>query len=163
MKVGLVLALLLLPILLLSQQDPAQDAYRSWDQEHPRTDTKNRAASLLEVSAEWVAKWPDSKLAWQQRREALVQTHSHAAESWKHVGENLIRLNPPHSRAEGIAYDWVAAEVNVKEAEKLLLAEIAWQDAQPWPARPETPTLAFLIDEANFAARSYFPLQSGRH
>ena len=151
------LALSLLPAALLAQPDPAQEAYKAWEQQHPQTD-KTRYASLLEISAEWVAKWPDNKFAWDRRRDGLVLTKSHSAEQWKEVGENLIRLNPPHARASGIAYDWVAAGVNFRGAEKLLLAEIAWQDARPWPAKPENPSLAFLVDEADFAARSYFPL-----
>jgi len=145
-------------MLLQAQKDPAYDAYKAWDAEHSGSDYGARQQSLFEVSAEWVAKWPDSKLAWDQRREALLDTHSHSAELWKQVDENLIRLSPPHTRASSVAYDWVAADVNVKEAEALVSSEIEWRDAQSPPVRPQNPTLADLIDEANFTANVFPPL-----
>ncbi len=93
-------------MLLQAQKDPAFEAYKVWDAEHPETEFNARAQSLFEVSAEWVAKWPDSKVAWEARREALLYTHSHSPELWKQVSENLIRLNPPHTEASAAAYDW---------------------------------------------------------
>jgi peroxiredoxin len=145
-------------MLLQAEKDPAFEAYKAWDAEHRETDFKARAQSLFEVSAEWVAKWPDSRLAWEQRREALLYTQSHSAELWKQVDENLIRLNPPHTQASSAAYDWVAANVNLNDAEALVSSEMEWHDAQSPPVRPQNPTLADLIDEAHFTASVYPPL-----
>lgn len=92
---------------LAAQGDPAFDAYRAWDATQHGVESRTRAQHLLDVSAEWVAKWPTSGLAWEERREALVSltgaTSSSAggpsAELWKQVDENLIRLRPPHTFA----------------------------------------------------------------
>ncbi len=147
-------------MLLPAQKDPAFEAYKAWDADHPETDFNARAQSLFEVSAEWVTKWPDSEFAWHQRRNSLLYTHSHSPELWKQVSENLIRLNPPHTVASGAAYDWVAADVNLKDAEALVYSEIQWHDAQAPPTRPQNPTLADLIDEANFAANIFPALRT---
>jgi thiol-disulfide isomerase/thioredoxin len=143
------LTLLLLPLVLPAQTDPAFDAYQAWQTAHRESDYKAKAASLFDVSAEWVKQWPDSKFAWRQRRDALVGTQSHEAELWKQVDEKLIQLNPPHTFAASAAYDWVAADVNLKEAEELLTAEIDWRNARPPTPKPANPTLSDLIDEAN--------------
>ncbi len=113
---------------------------------------------MLEVSAKWVAQWPGSQFAWEQRREVLVRTRSSDAELWKQVGENIIRLYPPHAGAPMIAYDWVAAGVNVEDAEALLTAELAWQDSETKLPEPATPTLKDLIGAANRSARVFGPL-----
>jgi hypothetical protein len=113
----------LLPGLLCAQADPVFEAYKAWDSEHRRSDYKARAQSLFEVSAQWVAQWPESRLAWEQRRNSLVETHSRSPELWKQVDENLIRLSSAHTFASLAAYDWVTAAVNVKQAESLLASE----------------------------------------
>ena len=138
-----------------AQGDPAFEAYKAWNAEHRTQDYKTRAQELLTISAEWVAKWPNSQFAWYQRRDALVSLRSHSAELWKQTGENLMRLSPPHTIASSTAYDWVAAGVNIKEAEALLASELQWMDARPKPARPAAPTLADLVDEANFSSRPF--------
>jgi peroxiredoxin len=141
--------LLFSPALLLAQTDPSYEAYKAWDQEHRASEYNSRMQSLFEVSAGWVVKWPDSKFAWQQRRNSLLSTQNHSAELWKQAGENLIRLNPPHTIASSVAYDWVAFHINLKEAEALIASEIAWHDSRQMPAKPSEPSLADLIDEAN--------------
>ncbi|MGA2149216.1 MAG: TlpA disulfide reductase family protein [Bryobacteraceae bacterium] len=142
--------------LAVAQPDPAFEAYRAWESAHRDMDRKTRAQALFEVSGEWVTKWPDSRVAWQQRRDALLPLQSRSAELWKQVGDNLIRLSPPHTVAGSTAYDWVAIGVNLNDAEALLHFEINWSDAQPKPVH-DAPTLADLVDEANFASRP-FPL-----
>ncbi len=57
---------------LAAQGDPAFDAYRAWDATQHGVEYRTRAQNLLDVSAEWVAKWPNSDFAWGERREALV-------------------------------------------------------------------------------------------
>jgi hypothetical protein len=151
------LFLLLVPVILKAQDNLVFEAYKIWDQQHPRSDYKARYQSLLEASAEWVAKWPDSQLAWMQRRDAVLNSKNPTAELWKQVDEKLISLHPPHTFATVAAYDWVTAKVNVKEAETLLAAEIAWQDSKSHPTLV-SPTLDLLIDEANEAASSFDPL-----
>ena len=123
------------------------------------SDFQARTQSLLEVSADWVAKWPDNRFAWMQRRDAVLQSRSTSPELWKQVDEKIIALSPPHTFASLAAYDWVIAKVNVKDAEALLLSEIAWQDAQP---KPDTSggTLDRLIDEATWSSRSFASLQT---
>jgi len=147
------------PLLLQAQADPANEAYRAWVQLHGGEDSKTRAQSLFEISADWVAKWPDSMLlAWTWRRDSVVETRSHSPELWKQVDENLIRVSPPHSYAAAAAYDWVTAHVNLKDAETLVTSEIAWIDGQPRPTPPGQPTLADLIDDAHFGSRVFGPL-----
>ena len=136
---------------LCAQTDPAWEAYKAWDSEHQGSDYKARAQSLLEVSAGWVAKWPDSKLAWQERRDALLGTRSDSPDLWKQVDENLIRLNPPHTLASSAAYDWVMAGVNLKGAEALLASEIDFLETRTRPVRPQQPTLTDLVREAYFS------------
>lgn len=143
---------------LQAQNDPVFEAYKTWNAEHQTTDSDARAQSLFQVSAEWVAKWPDSELAWVERRNSLLSTHSHSPELWKQVDENLIRLNPPHTWALSAAQDWVAADVNLKDAETLVSAEIQRHDAQAPPALPQDPTLADLVDEADSTAEIFAPL-----
>jgi hypothetical protein len=106
--------------LLAAQGDPAVDAYRAWDATQRGVDYRTLMQRLLDVSAEWVAKWPDSLFAWRQRRDALVTNRSASAALWKQVDENIIRLSPPHTFASLAAYDWVTAGVNIEAAEKLL-------------------------------------------
>ncbi len=154
----IVLILLLLSAPLPAQKDPASEAFSAWVVEHRAADHKARSRSLFEASADWVAKWPDSQLAWRERRESLVTTGNRSAELWKQTGETLIRLNPPHTIASSIAYDWMAAGVNLKDAELLLTAEISWMDVTAAPAKPAQPSLADLIHEANFAIRALDPL-----
>jgi hypothetical protein len=113
---------------------------------------------MNKVSADWVAKWPDSQLAWHQRREALVMTHSHSAELWKQADENLIRLSPPHTMAGMAAYDWVTAGVNLADAEALVTSEIAWRDAQPRPALPAAPSLSDMVAQTNSSSSLFAPL-----
>jgi len=150
---------LLAPALLSAQVDPVFEAYDAWNRQHPMSDFQARTQSFLEVSADWVAKWPDNRSAWMWRRDAVLQSMSHSAELWKQVDEKLIALSPPHTFASLAAYDWVTAKVNVKDAEALLVSEIAWQDAQP---KPDTTsgTLDRLIDEANWSSRSFGSLQT---
>ncbi len=146
------------PLLLGAQSDPASEAYQAWEQQHRTGDDELIGRSLFDASSEWVAKWPDSRLAWTQRRESLVHTHNRSAEVWKEVGENLIRLSPPHTSAQGIAQDWVTYGINLKEAKALLTTEIAWLDARPLPAPASDPTLEDRIEEVYFRARLFGPL-----
>ncbi len=150
--------LLLLPLFLLAQPDPALETYKAWSKQHDTSDYAARAQSLFEASAEWVAKWPDSKLAWSHRRDALVGTSNHSAELWKQVDENLIRLSPPHTFAAMAAYDWIANKINVKDGEDLIASEIEWLDKQPPPALPPKPTLADLVDQAYSTLKIFGPL-----
>ena len=153
---------------LAAQGDPAFDAYRAWDATQHGVESRTRARNLLDVSADWVAKWPNSDFAWNERREALVSltagTNSSAggpsAELWKQVDENLIRLRPPHTFAALAAYDWVAAGVNLEAAEKLLLDEIAWEDSRSRPSLAASPTLADLVDQATFTSGQFVKLCS---
>lgn len=140
----------------VAQPDPAFEAYRAWQPAHRDMDRKTRAQTLFEISGEWVTKWPDSRFAWQQRRDALLSVQSRSGELWKQADENLIRLSPPHTFASLAAYDWVAAGVNLNDAEALLHSEIDWSDSRPKLAH-DAPTLADLVNEANFASRP-FPL-----
>ena len=144
---------LLLPFLLPAQTDPAFEAYQAWDRQHPTSDFKARSQSLLEASAEWVSKWPDSNFAWTQRRSAILNAPNVSAEVWKQVDEKLIALSHPHTFAGLAAYDWVTARVNMNEAEALLVNEIAWNDSLPKPGA--TSTLASLVDIANWSSRSF--------
>ena len=148
----------LAPFLLQAQPDPATETYRAWVQQHSGEDLKTRAQSLLDVSADWVVKWPDSRLAWTSRRNSLLETQSGSPELWKQVDENLIRVNPPHTFAASAAYDWVAAHVNLKDAENLVVSEIAWLDGRPQPTSSAPPSLADLVDEAQFGSRVFGPL-----
>jgi thiol-disulfide isomerase/thioredoxin len=152
------LLLAALPLLAQTPKDPAWDAYQAWQTGHQNLDYKAQSESLFDVSAKWVAQWPGSQFAWEQRREALVRTRSSDAKLWKQVGENIIRLYPPHAGAPGVAYDWVTAGVNVKDAEALLTAELAWQDDEAKLPEPATPTLTDLIEAANRSARVFGPL-----
>ncbi len=148
----ILLALLLSPFLLRAQPDPALEAFKVWDRQHPASDREAHAASLVEASGQWVAKWPDSRFAWTQRRQSLGETQNRSPELWKQVDENLIRLNPPHSYAVTMAaYDWVTYHFNLKEAIALLTSEIAWHDSQIRPTAPEVPSLGYFIDEAEWA------------
>jgi peroxiredoxin len=161
-----VLAFLAAAVIMTAQVDPAVEAYRIWDATQHGVDGRTRAQHLLDVSAEWVVKWPNNNFVWTERREALVQLTAgmnmsavgRSAEFWKQVDENLIRLNPPHTFAFEAAQDWVAARVNLDDAEKLLLAEIAWQDSRPRPAPKASPTLADLVDEATFTSGQFVML-----
>ncbi|HLK69060.1 MAG TPA: TlpA disulfide reductase family protein [Bryobacteraceae bacterium] len=146
--------LAVLPLLLTAQPDPAYEAYQAWQQQHRTSDYK----ALYEASTEWTTKWPDSRFAWQQRRDSLLQTQNRSAELWKVVDENLIRLSPQHTYASLAAYDWVTYGINLKEAEALISAEIAWQEARPKPAAAADATLADRIDEAGFSSRLFDPL-----
>ncbi len=150
-----VLLILAASAVLAAQGDPAQAAYSSWDATQRGVDYKTRNQHLLEVSAEWVAKWPDSKFAWNQRRAAMVASRGVSAELWKQVDENLIRLNPPHTYAYGAAYDWVTAGVNVEAAEKLLQDELAWEETRSKPSAGANATLADLVDEAQNTTRPF--------
>jgi thiol-disulfide isomerase/thioredoxin len=153
------LLLLLLPLLFLqADSDPAAEAYKAWELQHRDSDFKAREQSLFEVSAVWVAKWPDSKKAWNWRRESLVGTQNHSPELWKQVDENLIRLSPPHTFASLAAYDWVANGINVKAGEALIASEIEWLDARSRPALPPQPSLGDLIEEAYFGSKVFGPL-----
>jgi hypothetical protein len=102
--------------------------------------------SLYAVSPDWVAKWPDSRLVWQQRRDSMVVTRNRSAELWKQGDENLIRLSPPHTFASTAACDWAAAGVNLPEAASRAAAEIDWLESRPQPQLPEHPSLADLLD-----------------
>ncbi len=136
--------------LLAAQTDPAMDAYRAWEASQSGVDSQIRTLRLLDASADWVAKWPDSTFAWNQRRSALISIRSKSAELWKQVEENLMRLGPAHPAAWTAAMDWVAAEVNLEDAEKLLLNEMAWTQSRSRPAPKANPTLTDLLDEATF-------------
>ena len=150
-----VLLMLAVAGILSAQSDPAQGAYSAWDATQRGVDSKTRMQHLLDVSAEWVAKWPDSRLAWIQRRAAVLGMHGAAAELWKQVDENLIRLSPPHTFASAAAYDWVTAGVNVEAAERLLQDELAWEETRSKPAAGANATLADLVDEAGDATRPF--------
>jgi peroxiredoxin len=154
----LLLILSALPILLHAQPDPAADAYSAWGLEHRASDHKARAQSLFEVSAEWTVKWPESRTAWDARRDSLLGTQNRSPELWKQVDETLVRLSPPHTFADLAAYDWVTLHINLKDAEKLIASEIEWHEAQPRPNRPSAPSLADLIDEANASSILFGPL-----
>jgi len=116
--------LALVPLLLTAQSDPASEAHKTWEQQHHTGDFKSRGQARYEASAEWTAKWPDSRLAWEQRRRSLLEIDSRSPELWKEADENLIRLSPPHTFASGAASDWVAlgitlsAELAVAEGRK---------------------------------------------
>ena len=153
----LLLLLAMAPFLLQAQADPAAEAYKAWNRDHSGSDYVARAQSLFEVSAEWVAKWPDSQLAWNKRRESLLGTRNRSAELWKQVDENLIRINPPHTFASIAAYDWVTANVNLKDGEALVASEIEWLDGSR-PAQPPQPSLADLIEDSYFGSRVFAPL-----
>ena len=71
-----------------------------------------------------------------------------------------MRLRPPHMFAAAAASDWVAAGVNEEAAEKLLLDEIAWQDSRSRPAPKASPTLADLVDQAQFTSSKFVMLCS---
>jgi thiol-disulfide isomerase/thioredoxin len=146
--------LLVLAMRLAAQPDPAGEAYRSWDKAHPGQDYRARMQSLFEASAEWVANWPDSKFAWEQRRSAMLVTGG-SPELWKQVDDNLLRLNPPHTRSLGVAEDWIRVGGHPKEAEALLLNELSWIDAQPKSARPDHPTLENLIEEGQDSFKAF--------
>ncbi len=143
---------------MAAQGDPAADAYRIWDATQHGLDDKTRAQHLLEISAEWVSKWPNSDFAWDERREALVRLTAgmniskvaRGAELWKEVDENLMRLRPPHTFAAVAASDWVAAGVNGEAAENLLIDELAWDESRPRHIPTASPTLTDLIDQAAF-------------
>jgi thiol-disulfide isomerase/thioredoxin len=154
----LLLLLAFAPLFLNAQADPASEVFKAWNREHQGLDYAARAQSLFEASAEWVARWPDSKLAWTQRRQSLFETQNHSAELWKQVDENLVRLSPPHTFASMAAYDWVANGINVKDGEALTASEIEWLDSRPRPPLPPQPTLADLIDDADFGSRAFSPL-----
>ena len=152
------LLLAMAPLFLHAQADPASEAYKAWDLQHRESDHTSRAQSLFEVSAEWVAKWPDSRWAWIQRRQSLLDTQNRSAELWKQVDENLIRLSPPRTFASVAAYDWVANDTNVKDGEALIASEIEWLDARSRPPLPPQPSLADLVDDAQFGSRLFSPL-----
>jgi hypothetical protein len=147
------IALLISPIFLLAQSDPAAQAYSAFERDHAESDDKARAQALLETSADWVANWPGSKFAWQRRREALITTSSHSAELWKQVDEKLIQLSPPHTFAALAAWDWIGANVNLQAAETLIASEIDWLEGKTHP-RLE-PALADQIDEAQSVLRLF--------
>jgi len=154
----LILSVVAAAAVLAAQGDPAVDAYRIWEATQHGVDYRTRAQHLLDVSAEWVAKWPDSDSAWGERREALVSLRSASAELWKRVDENIMHLRPPHTFAAVAASDWVTAGVNVEAAEKLLLDEIAWEDSRRRPAPKASPTLADLVDQAQFTSSKFVML-----
>jgi peroxiredoxin len=154
----LLLLLSLAPFALHAQPDPAADAYKAWDLQHRDSDFREREQALFEVSADWVAKWPDSRLAWTRRRESLLGTQNHSPELWKQVDKNLIRLSPAHTFASLAAYDWVANDMNVEDGEALIASEIEWLDSRSRPTLPPQPTLADLIDDAHFGSRVFSPL-----
>jgi len=150
--------LTVIPLLLNAQTDPASAAVKAWAQEHRSLDYQAREQSLFAVSAEWVTKWPDSRLAWEKRRESLFGTQNQNAELWKQVDENLIRLSPPHSYETRAAYDWVAKQINVKEAEALLVSEIQYLDTRSRPNLTQASTLADALDDAYFGFKLFDPL-----
>ena len=151
----LLLLLPLVSLLVQAQSDPADAAYKAWSSEHRGDDFRSRAQSLLEASAEWVAKWPDSKDAWRWRRESLVETRSNSAEIWKQVDENLIRLRPPHSFAAAAASDWIGAKVNLEDAERLISSEIEWVETRIPDNQPPKGTLVEQIEQAQSVLRLF--------
>lgn len=154
----LLLLLAMAPFLLQAQADPAAETYKAWDLQHRDLDFRAREQSLFEVSADWVAKWPDSQPAWNKRRESLLGTRNRSAELWKQVDENLIRLSPSHTFASMAAHDWVANGINVKDGEALIVSEIEWIDSRPRPPLPTEPSLADLLEDADFGSRLFGPL-----
>lgn len=76
-------------------RNPAFEAYKAWEQDHPRGSGRAaanaRADALYKASAGWVKQWPDSRFAWQQRRAALIEMQSRSAEDWKQVADGLTR------------------------------------------------------------------------
>jgi len=146
-----------MPAFVAAQTDPVQQAYRDWEQAHHSSSYTDRGQSLLQASAEWIAKWPDSRFAWEQRRTAVLLTRSRSAEMWREADQNLIRLSPPHTFATLAAYDWVTAHVNLKEARDLVSSEIRWIESNP-PSPVPSPTLEDVIDERQFHGRIFDPL-----
>ena len=60
-----------------------------------------------------------------------METRSHSPEDWKQVADGLTRTGyqgDPESRAYGIAQDWVAANVMVKEAVDMLRGLLDWSE-----------------------------------
>ena len=141
------------PLLLTAQPDPAYDAYQRWEQQHRTGDYRVLGQALYEASTEWTAKWPDSRLAWEQRRNSLLQVQNRSPALWKEVDENLIRLSVAHTYALFAAQDWVTYGINLKEAKALLSSEIAWLNTHPRPATAGAATLTDPIEEADFSAR----------
>ena len=118
--------------------DPAFEAYQAWEKDHPRGSGQAgyaaRAEALYQASARWIKQWPDNSFAWEQRRSALVETRSHSPEDWKQVADGLTRTGyqgHPESRRYGIAQDWVAANVMVKEAVDMLRGLLDWSETDP--------------------------------
>lgn len=140
-------------------RNPAFQAYQAWEKEHPnrggQAEYQARAEALYKVSAAWIEQWPDNRFAWDQRRDALVETRSHSAEDWKQVADGLTRTGlteNQHSLTHLIAQDWVAADVMVKEAVDLLRGLLDWSETDP-PAQSDLiqGTIAADLDQANRA------------
>lgn len=159
MTLKLALVSSLLPALLSAQPDPASAAISQWQRDHGSRSDASNAASLFDASALWVSKWPDSQLAWSQRRLALLYTHNRSPQLWKDVDSHLIRLNPPHTFASLAASDWVALGLNLPEARDLVIAEIQWLESNPPPPEPR-PTLASLTAARRFTAGFFVPLST---
>ncbi len=104
--------LLLVPWIALAQQDPAWEAYRVWDGTHPYVAGKSadHRKALLEASGEWTSKCPTASLPGSSGQRALIDIHSNSAEDWRKTGENLLRLNPPHTWIHVVAEDWMSME-----------------------------------------------------
>ena len=124
-------------------RDPAFDACSAWEKDHrmlPGKDARDtRAIAHYQASGDWIKQWPDNVFAWQQRRDALMETHSHSAEDWKQVADGLTRTGystDPESRKYGIAQDWVGADVMVKEALDTLRGLLDWSETDP-PAQSD--------------------------
>jgi hypothetical protein len=142
--------------------DPAFVAIQAWEKQHTlashsRAEWNAHSQAMLEASAEWVARWPDNRVAWEKRREALLCTQSRSSEDWKRVGEALMRLSrSPHTRVSSIAADWVAAGVLLREASDLLRSELEWvENHKPSVNESDRGTMLPILDEAMNSGRRY--------
>lgn len=132
--------------------DPVWEAYRAWEKQQPQATNqdqwKARGRSLYEASGEWIRRWPENHMAWDQRRSALVQTHSRSPDDWKEVAEGLIRTSSEKDRDSVrrlLAQDWIAAGVWLREASDLFKAVLK----QPEP--PNDGSLRGQLDTAYHA------------
>ena len=138
-------------------RDPAFEAYKTWEKGHPRGSGESawnaRAEALYKASADWVKQWPDNRFGWEQRRNALLYTHSHSAQDWKEVADGLMGASfngDLHSFKYRIAQDWVSAGVMLREAVDMLRDLVDWSETQA-PAQSDLiqGTIAADLDESS--------------
>ncbi len=121
-----------------SPRDPAYEAYRAWEKDNPqlrRPDGwKEYGAALYQASGEWVRKWPHNAFAWDERRQALMDTNSHSAEDWKAVADGLKPSYDDHySFRQNTDWDWMAADVMLMQVVADLQDLLAWTESPPPP------------------------------